>query len=160
MDYTPSYFRRIVERCGVAVFGWPTHVVPFCNLSRATSSVPKLRTLLAYWESGHADFYRLTPAELAHLSACYEAALQRGEITEPSARKRRNDVCRKRTQVDRTGPIGTWVKILLPVQSAEFVIESPGELADDPIESADDLEVEKAAAAEVDDVEEFDDSRP
>ncbi|KAI0038222.1 MRG-domain-containing protein, partial [Auriscalpium vulgare] len=78
--------------------------------------------------------------DVSSIQCIAREALQRGDIVEPIPRKRRNDVCRKRTQVDRSGPIGTWAKILLPIQSAEFVTESTGELAEDPIESADNFE--------------------
>ncbi|KIK21689.1 hypothetical protein PISMIDRAFT_31748, partial [Pisolithus microcarpus 441] len=82
-----QYFRNVVTRYQVVIEGWP-EMIPFANLSSASSSLAQLEVLLRKWELGATYWKALSDDELNQLQQRRNEGLENGEIEEHSHRTR------------------------------------------------------------------------
>ncbi|KAI5987668.1 hypothetical protein EDD15DRAFT_2372037 [Pisolithus albus] len=145
------YFRNIVSRYRVVVEGWPT-IVPFVNLSLASSSLSVLEMLLRKWELGSIYWKTLTDGEYNELRKERDGQIERGEITEPM-RRPRSDKGTKRARCstgessrsraktyksaatvdtdddDNEDPVNNGVQALTPLDSTAYPLHQGNETA-------------------------------
>ncbi|KIK19942.1 hypothetical protein PISMIDRAFT_34223, partial [Pisolithus microcarpus 441] len=76
------YFRNIVSCYCVVVEGW-LMIIPFINLSSASSSLSVLKMLMWKWELGSIYWKTLTDKEYNKLQMEWDGQIEHGEITEP-----------------------------------------------------------------------------
>jgi hypothetical protein len=88
------YWRNIVQRYLVICEGWPDDI-PFENLSKVSSGVTRLETLLRQWKSGDIYWRQLEAQEFQQLLDERNKKLDSGEVVERS-RRTRSDKGKKR----------------------------------------------------------------
>jgi hypothetical protein len=102
MEYT-WYWKRVVHKYSIIIEGWPSSI-PFKNLSKASSALGELESLLERWRTGDTYWRKLTEDELANLDDNYDKRVESGEITPPAPRKRRADYGKKRRRTTTDEP--------------------------------------------------------
>ncbi|EIW56166.1 uncharacterized protein TRAVEDRAFT_66236 [Trametes versicolor FP-101664 SS1] len=95
-----TYWSHIVARHGVCIEGWPHELVPFRDLSGATSSLVRLELLWLRWKVGTTRFREVGAEEMERLEAVglfartarprrADAGLIRGRRRDPATRSKR-----------------------------------------------------------------------
>ncbi|GBE86989.1 hypothetical protein SCP_1002350 [Sparassis crispa] len=83
-----TYWRDIVQKHHVIVDGWPENIIPFANLSTASSNLSKLELLLIRWIRGSTQFRKLSDGEFAEME---ESEWFRAACKACGVRKSRSD---------------------------------------------------------------------
>ncbi|KAF8131401.1 hypothetical protein EV363DRAFT_1449797 [Boletus edulis] len=94
------YFRNIVFRYKVIIEAWPPSI-PIVNLSKASSSLGQLETLLRKWEGGSTHWRELRPGELELLRQERDHQLNNGEIEEPLRRTRSDKGTKRKRRAEK-----------------------------------------------------------
>lgn len=96
------YFRNVIQRYQVIIEGWPTNI-PFVNLSKVSSALPELESLLRKWQAGTIRWRQVDNEEFQQLLDEHNAKLENGELIEHH-HCTRSDKGRKRARsTDRSG---------------------------------------------------------
>lgn len=100
MHWDAKYWTLIVQKYGILIHNWPYHYAPFKDLSKGTSSLPRLEMLWLSWKIGQTCFREATAAELEQFSADglfdqptrarrKDAGVMRGRRRDPETRSKR-----------------------------------------------------------------------